>query len=97
MKNQHAISINNAIQRGVSYGAQAMCLVTLIACENVLPDYIGGDDLKTVYETIEKEMQRVWGETVDQGGKKHIDETVERLIGTVNGIRLKRGMEYIEW
>lgn len=95
MKNQHAISINRAMSRGVDYGAMTMSLITLIACENVLPDYVAEEQLKPIYEAIEREMQRIWGETVTD--KTKADQAAEQLIGTVDNIRLKRGMEYIQW
>lgn len=95
MKNQHAISINRAMAHGVDNGAMTMSLVTLIACENVLPDYLPDDQLPEVYKAIESEMQRIWGETVHD--KTKADQAAEQLIGTVNNIRLKRGMEFIQW
>lgn len=95
MKNQHAISINRAMSYGVDLGAMTLSLVVLIACENVLPDYLPDDKLPEVYRGIESEMQRIWAESVKDKAKA--EQAAELLIGTVNNIRLKRGMEYITW
>lgn len=80
---------NDAIRHGVSIGALAMSCVTLVSCENVLPDYIEEEKLSEVYRNIEEDMQRVWAEASLEHNPQEIGDY---LIGIVEQIRKKRNM-----
>ena len=82
-------ALNQYFSRGVNTGALAMSLVTLVSCENVLPDYIEDEKLSEVYRAMEKDMERVWHEAKDSSAPEEIGDY---LIGIVEQIRKKRGM-----
>ena len=62
MSRSLATALGQYFSRGVNTGAMAMSLVTLVSCENILPDYVEEDKLSEVYRLMEKDMERVWKE-----------------------------------
>lgn len=88
MSRSLATALGQYFSRGVNTGAMAMSLVTLVSCENILPDYVEEDKLSEVYRLMEKDMERVWKEAKESGE----EEMGDYLIGIVEQIRKKRGM-----
>ena len=80
----------------VNSGAMAMSLAALITLDNVLPVYVEDDDrLNEIFREIEKDLQEVWDEAVNEGAKGHADDIAELLIGHAEAIRKKRGMDVL--
>lgn len=92
-KNSFAIQLANARAKGVQYGLMAMEQVTLVAAENVLPDYIEDDQMPKALQALEKEMQRIWIELREEHSA---EEATDILVGHAFQIRAKRNMDVID-
>ncbi len=89
MNKSYVRSLQQYFDRSVKTGALAMSMVTLVSCENVLPDYVEEDKLSEVYRLMEKDMERVWKEARESAQPEEIGDY---LIGIVEQIRKKRGI-----
>lgn len=104
MKNNLAVMLRKAKHSGVQEGLVAMQNVCLIALDNTADEYLEEERIGDFLKATEKEMQRVWdevvrsvGEEMDLNRTKMNDENsftvAEWLMGWVDRIRAKRGME----
>ena len=90
-----AMALRRARANGVDSGLYAMELVSLIAADNVLKDFIDEETMPAVLRELEKEMQRIWAETVaSTEGKEHeAMDAADLLIGHCDRIRKERNMD----
>lgn len=89
MKNNYAKQMQTIHKRGVDSGLISMQMVALLACNNVLDDYIVEDKLPQAVKDIEAEMQRIWREEC----RESPEDAASLLVGHVIEIRKKLGME----
>ena len=91
----YAMSLRRARANGVDSGLYAMELVSLIAADNILKDYIEDDKMPTVLRELEKEMQRIWAETTANAKRKGQEamDAADLLVGHCERIRAERGMD----
>lgn len=94
----------NAKRKGVEEGLTTMEMVTLIALNNIIEEYLPEDKITEFLKQTEKEMQEVWQSTLDYmateektNKSKMRDENAltvgEYLIGHVRRIRNKWRMD----
>ena len=95
MNKTFVTQLDRARRKGVEQGIYAMQLVTLLAADNVLQDYLDEASLKKALAEIEAELNRIWEETVQSSGGKQAgaDDAAELLVGYVERKRREREME----
>lgn len=95
MANKMTELLRRTRANGIDSGLYAMELVSLIAADNVLKDYIDDGKMPAVLHELEMEMQRVWREIVDgsEGKQREAMEAADLLLGHAERIRRERGMD----
>ena len=95
MANKMTELLRRTRANGIDSGLYAMELVSLIAADNVLKDYIEDGKMPDVLHELEMEMQRVWREIVDgsEGKQREAMEAADLLLGHAERIRRERGMD----
>lgn len=93
MKNQLATRINGARRKGVTQGIEFMASLILLALNNVSDEYIEEDRIGQFLIDTEKELNRLYQETLKSVPTGEIDEMAEKIVYHVGDIRKKRRMD----
>ena len=95
MANKMTELLRRTRANGIDSGLYSMELVSLIAADNVLKDYIEDGKMPAVLHELEMEMQRVWREIVDgsEGKQREAMEAADLLLGHAERIRRERRMD----
>lgn len=89
MKNHLARTLAANKREHIEQGCITMQYITLIACSNVLDQYVEGELLPDCIKDLEKEMQRIWRDEC----KGDAEIASDLVIGHVEALRRKFGME----
>lgn len=89
LKNHLARTMMANKREHIEQGLITMQYIALIACANVLDQYVEGERLSDCIKELEKEMQRIWRDECK--GDPEIESDL--VIGHVEELRRKFGME----
>lgn len=92
MRNNLAKLLAEAKSRGVNEGLTVSSLIILIALDNVIREKEIPVDA-SFFRDVEKEMARIFAETMDSVPKGEIEEMAERLEFYTDEIRERRRMD----
>lgn len=93
MKNHLAGHIKDAKRKGVTEGIEFMAGLILLALNNIADEFIDEDRIGPFLIATEKELNRLYQETLNSVPKGEIDEMAEKIVYHVGEIRKKRRMD----
>lgn len=93
MKNHLAGHIKDAKRKGVTEGIEFMAGLILLALNNIADEFIDEDRIGSFLIATEKELNRLYQETLNSVPKGEIDEMAEKIVYHVGEIRKKRRMD----
>lgn len=93
MRNQLATQMRRARRTGVTDGIEFMSGLFIIALNNVADDYVDEEKLDQFFIEMEKEVNRLYQQTMDSVPSGEITEMAEKIVYHVGEIRKKRGMD----
>jgi hypothetical protein len=93
MKNHLAVQLTSARRKGVTHGIEFMAGLILLALNNIADEYIEEEKIAAFLIDTEKELNRLYQETLKSVPSGEIDEMAEKIVYHVQNIRAKRGMD----